>query len=172
MKRRTALKGTFLSLLAASTPALARQEWLASMTDASITSTDAAIQLYGFLNGVTSADRASLVGVFPELLPLLNAPRLDVGYGEASGESRATQAAEAALTDPLLSSLDPASIQGIHIAIKSRLSGTRLGEISAAVKTIRRHLPDGAEITFCTVNDVTMGSRLQVSILAASRIAS
>lgn len=170
MKRRTALKGSFLSLLAASTPVLARPEW--SVMDSSITNTDAAIQLYGFLNGVAPADRASVVGVFPELLPLLSAPRLDVGYGEASSESRATQAAETALRHPLLSSLDPTSIQGIHIAIKSRLPGTRLGEISGAVKAIRRHVPDGAEITFCTVNDATMGDRLQVSILAASQVAS
>lgn len=170
MNRRTALKSTLFSLLAASTPVLARPEW--SVMDASITSTDAAIQLYGFLNGVTPADRASLVGVFPELSPLFGAPRLDVGYGEASGESRATQAAETALRHPLLSNLDPASIQGIHIAIKSRLPATRMGEISAAVKAIKRHVPDGAEIIFCTVNDAAMGDRLQVSILAASQVAS
>lgn len=168
MKRRTALKSTFLSLLAVSTPVLAGREWNTSLTAPAIESADDAIQLYGDLNGIVPASQEALVSVFPNLQPLLGAPCLAVGHGEAAGERRATQAADAALANLLLARMDRASIHGIHIAIKSRQSQTRLGEIFAAVTSIRRHLPDETRIAYRSIDDAAMGDRLQVSILAAS----
>lgn len=64
--------------------------------------------------------------------------------------------------------MDSGSIHGIHIAIKSRQSQMRLGEVIAAVTAIRRHLPAETWIAYRSVNDATMGERLQVSVLAAS----
>lgn len=166
-KRRTVLSA-LITLLASSIPARAGWRQNTSEHIDTIEGTSSAIRLYGSLNNVSSANRDSLVSAFPELSSILDAPFLNVGYGDGSGAERSTLAADTALRHLLLAPLDLTALHGVHIAVKSSQSDTRLGEIHAAVATIRRHFPERPHISYRSINDYTMGDRIQVSVLAAS----
>lgn len=88
-----------------------------------------------------------------------------MGIGAASGEDRAVQAAELAISSPLLE----ASIDGAHGVLLSIQGGSDLGlfEIHEAARLVQENAHPEANIIFGTVIDDTLGDEVRVTVIAA-----
>ncbi|HCX83537.1 MAG TPA: cell division protein FtsZ [Micrococcales bacterium] len=88
-----------------------------------------------------------------------------MGIGSATGEDRALQAAELAISSPLLE----ASIDGAHGVLLSVQGGSDLGmfEINEAARLVQEAAHPEANIIFGTVIDDTLGDEVRVTIIAA-----
>ena len=88
-----------------------------------------------------------------------------MGIGSARGESRATRAAELAISSPLLE----ASIDGAHGVLLSIAGGSDLGlfEISEAAELVAKCAHPDANIIFGTVIDDALGDEVRVTVIAA-----
>lgn len=94
-----------------------------------------------------------------------NAGGAIMGIGSATGEGRALQAAEDAISSPLLE----ASIHGAHGVLISLQAGANLGlqEVNAAVKLIHESVHPEANIIFGTSIDNALGDEIRVTVVAA-----
>ncbi|MEY3900913.1 MAG: hypothetical protein RL189_219, partial [Pseudomonadota bacterium] len=88
-----------------------------------------------------------------------------MGIGTATGESRAIEAARAAINSPLLEDVDIEGATGILINITGS-SGMTLHEISEASTLIQEAVHEDANIIFGSVVDETMGDTLRVTVIA------
>lgn len=88
-----------------------------------------------------------------------------MGIGAASGEDRAVQAAEMAISSPLLE----ASIDGAHGVLISVQGGSNLGlfEIHEASRLVQENAHEEANIIFGAVIDDTLGDQVRVTVIAA-----
>ena len=88
-----------------------------------------------------------------------------MGIGSARGESRATRAAELAISSPLLE----ASIEGAHGVLLSIAGGSDMGlfEISEAAELVAKSAHPDANIIFGTVIDDSLGDEVRVTVIAA-----
>ncbi|OJX95604.1 cell division protein FtsZ [Salana multivorans] len=88
-----------------------------------------------------------------------------MGIGSAVGEDRALQAAELAISSPLLE----ASIDGAHGVLLSIQGGSDLGmfEITEAARLVQEAAHPEANIIFGTVIDDTLGDEVRVTVIAA-----
>ena len=88
-----------------------------------------------------------------------------MGTGEAEGESRATEAAEAAINNPLL---DNASIEGARGVLINVTGGTdvTLHEVDEAASRICKQVDDEATIIFGTSLDQKMDGYMRVAVIA------
>ena len=88
-----------------------------------------------------------------------------MGIGSATGEDRALQAAEFAISSPLLE----ASIDGAHGVLLSIQGGSDLGmfEITEAARLVQEAAHPEANIIFGTVIDDTLGDEVRVTVIAA-----
>ena len=88
-----------------------------------------------------------------------------MGIGTASGDDRATVAARAAITSPLLE----ASIEGARGILLNIKGGSDLGlfEVQSAAGIVHEHAHPDANIIFGTVVDDSMGDEVQVTVIAA-----
>ena len=88
-----------------------------------------------------------------------------MGIGSARGEDRAVQAAEAAISSPLLE----ASIDGAHGVLLSISGGSDLGlfEINEAARLVQEAAHPEANIIFGTVIDDALGDEVRVTVIAA-----
>lgn len=88
-----------------------------------------------------------------------------MGIGAATGEDRALQAAELAISSPLLE----ASIDGAHGVLLSIQGGSDLGmfEITEAARLVQEAAHPEANIIFGTVIDDTLGDEVRVTVIAA-----
>lgn len=88
-----------------------------------------------------------------------------IGMGEASGEDRALQAAERAMTSRLL---EEAGIQGATALLVNIAGGEDLDlmEVSQAMDSIQAAADPTAEIIFGCAVDPTMGDRVKVTLIA------
>ncbi len=88
-----------------------------------------------------------------------------MGIGSARGESRATRAAELAISSPLLE----ASIDGAHGVILSIAGGSDIGlfEISEAAELVHDSVHPDANIIVGTVIDDALGDEVRVTVIAA-----
>ena len=88
-----------------------------------------------------------------------------MGIGSARGEDRATQAAEKAVSSPLLE----AGIDGAHGVLLSVSGGSDLGlfEISEAARLVTDAAHPEANIIFGAVIDDTLGDEVRVTVIAA-----
>jgi len=88
-----------------------------------------------------------------------------MGIGSARGEDRATQAAEKAVSSPLLE----AGIDGAHGVLLSVSGGSDLGlfEISEAARLVSDAAHPEANIIFGAVIDDTLGDEVRVTVIAA-----
>ncbi|OKL53991.1 cell division protein FtsZ [Bowdeniella nasicola] len=88
-----------------------------------------------------------------------------MGIGRASGEDRAVNAAEAAISSPLLE----ASIDGAHGVLLSIQGGSDLGlfEIHTAAQLVQEAAHPEANIIFGAVIDDTLGDELRITVIAA-----
>ena len=88
-----------------------------------------------------------------------------MGTGEAEGENRATEAAEAAINNPLL---DNASIEGARGVLINVTGGTdvTLHEVDAAASRICKQVDEEATIIFGTSLDQNMDGHMRVAVIA------
>ena len=88
-----------------------------------------------------------------------------MGIGSARGEDRATQAAEKAVSSPLLE----AGIDGAHGVLLSVSGGSDLGlfELSEAARLVSDAAHPEANIIFGAVIDDTLGDEVRVTVIAA-----
>nr|WP_163146948.1 cell division protein FtsZ [Bifidobacterium ramosum] len=87
------------------------------------------------------------------------------GIGSARGEDRATQAAEIAISSPLLEE----SIEGAHGALINIAGPTDLGlqEAAAATELVRKAIHPEAQIIWGLSLDDTYGDEVRVTVIAA-----
>ncbi|MFW5834475.1 MAG: cell division protein FtsZ [Pseudomonadota bacterium] len=88
-----------------------------------------------------------------------------MGTGEAEGDQRAVQAAEAAISNPLLDEVSMQGAQGVLINITGGLDMT-LFEVDAAANRIREEVDANANIIFGSTFDETMEGKMRVSVVA------
>ena len=88
-----------------------------------------------------------------------------MGIGIASGANRAAQAAQAAISSPLLEDVDIEGATGILINITGSSQMT-LHEISEASSLIQEAAHEEANIIFGAVIDEEMGDRVRVTVIA------
>jgi cell division protein FtsZ len=88
-----------------------------------------------------------------------------MGTGSASGESRARQAAEAAINSPLLEDIDLAGAKGILVNITAGMSLT-IGEFDEVGNTVRDFADDDATVVVGTVIDPDLEEELRVTVVA------
>jgi cell division protein FtsZ len=88
-----------------------------------------------------------------------------MGIGSARGDDRAVQAAELAISSPLLE----ASIDGAHGVLISIQGGSDLGlqEINEAARLVHEAAHAEANIIFGTVIDDALGDEVRVTVIAA-----
>ena len=88
-----------------------------------------------------------------------------MGIGSSRGEDRAVQAAELAISSPLLE----ASIDGAHGVLLSISGGSDLGlfEINEAARLVQEAAHPEANIIFGTVIDDALGDEVRVTVIAA-----
>lgn len=88
-----------------------------------------------------------------------------MGIGSSRGDERAIQAAEAAISSPLLE----ASIDGAHGVLLSVQGGSDLGlfEINEAARLVQEAAHPDANIIFGAVIDDALGDEVRVTVIAA-----
>ncbi|WP_420613451.1 cell division protein FtsZ [Candidatus Spongiisocius sp.] len=88
-----------------------------------------------------------------------------LGIGRASGESRAVQAAQQAMSSPLLeTTMDGA--KGVLLSICGPPDMT-LAEVSEAALAVQEHAESDAQIIFGATSDESVGEELRVTVIAA-----
>jgi cell division protein FtsZ len=94
-----------------------------------------------------------------------NAGSALMGIGSARGEDRAVQAAELAISSPLLE----ASVDGAHGVLLSIQGGSDLGlfEINEAARLVQEAAHPEANIIFGAVIDDALGDEVRVTVIAA-----
>ncbi|MCS6780359.1 MAG: cell division protein FtsZ [Geminicoccaceae bacterium] len=88
-----------------------------------------------------------------------------MGTGEASGERRAIEAAEAAINNPLLDDVSMKGARAVLINITGGYDMT-LYEVDAAANRIREEVDPDANIIFGSTFDSTMEGRMRISVVA------
>ncbi|MEQ8195860.1 MAG: cell division protein FtsZ [Rhodospirillales bacterium] len=88
-----------------------------------------------------------------------------MGTGEAEGETRAIDAAEAAISNPLLDDTSMQGAKGVLINITGGMDMT-LFEVDEAAERIRKEVDSEAYIIFGSTFDESMDGRMRVSVVA------
>ena len=88
-----------------------------------------------------------------------------MGTGESEGEKRATDAAEAAISNPLLEDITMKGARGVLINITGGLDMT-LFEVDEAANRIRDEVDTEANIIFGSTFDESLEGRMRVSVVA------
>ena len=88
-----------------------------------------------------------------------------MGTGEAEGERRATDAAEAAISNPLLEDVSMKGARGVLINITGGLDMT-LFEVDEAANRIREEVDPEANIIFGSTFDERIEGKMRVSVVA------
>jgi len=89
-----------------------------------------------------------------------------MGTGEASGERRATMAAEEAVANPLLDDVSLKGAKGLLLSITGGNDLT-LYEVDEAASRVRQEVDSEANIIVGATFDETLGDRVRVSIVAS-----
>ena len=88
-----------------------------------------------------------------------------MGIGVASGENRAIEAAERAISHPLLEDLSIAGAKGVLMNITST-SDLTMEEMTEASERIYSEVGEDAEIIWGTVVDESLGEEMRVTVIA------
>ena len=109
--------------------------------------------------GLVNLDFADIRSVMREMGKAM------MGTGEAEGETRAIDAAEAAIDNPLL---DDTSMRGAQAVLINITGGFDMGlmEVDEAANRIRREVDDNANIVFGSTLDEGMNNKMRVSVVA------
>jgi cell division protein FtsZ len=88
-----------------------------------------------------------------------------MGTGSATGDTRAREAAEAAIKSPLLEDIDLAGAKGILVNITAGMS-LSIGEFDEVGNTVRDFADDDATVVVGTVIDPDLDAELRVTVVA------
>ena len=88
-----------------------------------------------------------------------------MGAGTATGENRACEAVEKAISSPLLEDVDIHGARGVLVNVTGN-SELGLHEVNEAVSIIENMVDEDANIIFGFVNDDSMGDELRVTVVA------
>lgn len=91
--------------------------------------------------------------------------RAMMGTGEATGQDRASKAADAAMANPLLDEASMAGANGVLVSISGGRDMT-LFEVDAAASRIREEVDDNADIIVGAIFDQALEGKFRVSIVA------
>ncbi|CCQ72798.1 cell division protein FtsZ [Magnetospira sp. QH-2] len=109
--------------------------------------------------GLINLDFADIQSVMSEMGKAM------MGTGEAEGERRAVEAAEAAISNPLLEDASISGAQGVLISITGGMDMT-LFEVDEAANLIRDQVDQDANIIFGSTFDEKLEGQLRVSVVA------
>ncbi len=109
-------------------------------------------------HGIVNADFADIKSIMQDAGTAL------MGIGRASGETRAQDAAKAAINSPLLEM----TIDGAKGVLFNITGGTSLGmfEIDEAAKVITKSIDSDAKVKFGAVIDDSMGEEVRITVIA------
>ncbi len=109
-------------------------------------------------HGIVNADFADVKSIMQDAGTAL------MGIGRASGETRAQDAARAAINSPLLEM----TIDGAKGVLFNITGGTSLGmfEIDEAAKVITKSIDPDAKVKFGAVIDESMGDEIRITVIA------
>ena len=88
-----------------------------------------------------------------------------MGSGTASGEDRAREAAEAAISSPLLEDIDLAGANGILVNVTAGMD-LSIGEFQQVGETVKQCASDDATVVVGTVIDPEMSNSIRVTVVA------
>jgi len=88
-----------------------------------------------------------------------------MGAGTATGENRACEAVEKAISSPLLEDVDIHGARGVLVNVTGN-NELGLHEVNEAVSIIENMVDEDANIIFGFVNDDSMGDELRVTVVA------
>lgn len=88
-----------------------------------------------------------------------------MGCGVASGDNRAVEAAQRAISSPLLEDASIRGARGVLINITGNAALT-LHEVNAAASLIQEQVDEEANIIFGAVFDETMGEEIRITVIA------
>ena len=88
-----------------------------------------------------------------------------MGSGTASGEDRAREAAESAISSPLLEDINIAGAKGILVNVTAGMD-LSIGEFQEVGNTIKEFASDNATVVVGTVIDPDMTDRIRVTVVA------
>jgi len=111
-------------------------------------------------SGYINVDFADVKAVMSE-----NRSMAMMGAGSASGENRACEAVEMAISSPLLEDVDIHGARGILVNVTGNAE-MGLHEVTEAVGIIENMVDEDANIIFGCVNDDSMGDELRVTVVA------
>ncbi|MEO1448693.1 MAG: cell division protein FtsZ [Bacteroidota bacterium] len=89
-----------------------------------------------------------------------------MGTATAEGESRATQAVEAAINSPLLDNINVQGARGIVVNITASEDSLRMDETTEIVEYVQDAAGHEANIIYGIVYDEDMGDKLRVTVIA------
>jgi len=88
-----------------------------------------------------------------------------MGSSSAKGQDRARQAAESAVTSPLLEDVDLSNVKGILVNVTAGLD-LSIGEFDEVCSTVKEFASDDATVVVGTVIDPEMSDELRVTVVA------
>lgn len=88
-----------------------------------------------------------------------------MGSGSAAGEDRAREAAEAAISSPLLEDINLQGARGILVNVTAGMD-LAIGEFQAVGDTVKEYASDDATVVVGTVIDPDMSSNIRVTVVA------
>jgi cell division protein FtsZ len=88
-----------------------------------------------------------------------------MGSGAASGEERAREAAEAAVSSPLLEDINLAGAHGILVNVTAGMD-LSIGEFEIVGNTVKKFASDDATVVVGTVIDPDMSNQVRVTVVA------
>jgi cell division protein FtsZ len=88
-----------------------------------------------------------------------------MGSGAAAGEDRAREAAEAAISSPLLEDINLAGAQGILVNVTAGMD-LSIGEFQEVGNVIKQFASDDATVVVGTVIDPEMANQIRVTVVA------
>jgi cell division protein FtsZ len=110
--------------------------------------------------GLINLDFADVRSVIGEM------GKAKMGTGEAEGERRAIEAAEAAINNPLLEDLSMKSARGLLINITGSESTMTLLEVDEAVNRILEEVDAETDMIFGSTFDESLGDSIRISVVA------
>jgi cell division protein FtsZ len=110
--------------------------------------------------GMINLDFADVRSVIGEM------GKAKMGTGEADGDRRAIEAAEAAINNPLLEDLSMKSARGLLINITGSESTMTLMEVDEAVNRILEEVDAETDMIFGSTFDESLGDKIRISVVA------
>ena len=123
--------------------------------------------LLGAVQGIADLiTRPGLINVdFADVRTVMSASGMAMmGTGSAKGDMRAREAAESAVSSPLLEDVDLSGAKGVLVNISGGLDMT-IGEFETVGDTIRQFTSDNATVVVGTVVDTTLNDELKVTVV-------